>query len=116
MAANGIERHNIAAQVSTKQVSLPSEQKTTSFYNGCERTKACFGNTPDCVKTESCTFAVAVSSDFNNKFTFHLMGDRSPAFVAVGLSTDAVMVKMCIQHFFFCLIAFECIFAVCPSS
>lgn len=89
------------AHVSEKQVSLPSEQKTTSFYNGCERTRACFGNIPNCVKAESCNFAVAVSSDFNNKFTFQLMGDQSPAYVAVGLSTDAFMVKMCIQQFLF---------------
>ncbi|XP_055859170.1 putative ferric-chelate reductase 1 homolog isoform X2 [Episyrphus balteatus] len=61
------------------------------FYNGCARSKTCFGFPDGCVKTKSCVAvgSVIVRGDI---YEFELKGaTNEPAYLALGLSTDDKM-------------------------
>lgn len=91
-------------KASAKQVSLPVTSKSDSFYLGCERTKGCFGVPEGCIKIQTCNVAVAITSDYNNRYIFYLLANtieyKAPAYVAVGLSEDALMVNEYVYSLF----------------
>lgn len=84
--------HNLVYKASTRQVALSSAVKSDSFYRGCDQTKSCFGIPDGCISGQSCEAAVAMASDRGERFIFHMIAEKSPAYVAVGLSEDANMV------------------------
>jgi len=94
LIAEKIGYHNLAYKASTKQVTLPSAAKSESFYQGCDRSKSCFGLPNGCIARLNCKNGVAMSSEFGGHFVFHMIAEDSPAFVAVALSEDDKMVKL----------------------
>ncbi len=91
--ADKIGYHDVVFKASSKTVMLPSGLKADSFYTGCDRSKGCFGQPEDCVRNKDCIIAVATSKDYNNQYVFEMIAQNSPAYIAVGLSDDQLMVK-----------------------
>lgn len=94
VTAEKIGYHNLAYKASTKQVTLPSAAKSESFYQGCDRSKSCFGLPSGCIAQMSCKIGVAMSPEYGGRFVFHMIAEGSPVYVAVGLSEDDKMVRI----------------------
>lgn len=93
VTADKIGYHNLAYRASSKQVTLPSPAKGESLYEGCDRSKSCFGLPDGCITKRNCKIGVAMSSEYGGRVVFHMMAEGSPAYVSVGLSEDDKMVN-----------------------
>lgn len=70
---------------------------TDPIYNGCGTEKTCFGFPGGCVETKSCTAVVSCLVE-GDRYEFDMKA-RNSAYVAVGLSQDVNMVRLCV---YFC--------------
>lgn len=61
-----------------------------AFYSGCGVTKYCYGDPIDCVNTQNCRVAVAITS-VGEAFDFELKANGNPVWAGVGLSDDSRM-------------------------
>lgn len=94
-AAEKVGYHNLVKKASSGKVALSSAVKSDSFYWGCDQVKSCFGVPDGCIIQQNCKVAVAVIADRGERYVFYLIGQNSPAYIAVGLSEDAIMVMQC---------------------
>lgn len=64
------------------------------IYEGCGKSKGCFGTAGDCVSTRNCTTMVTYKSLMNGAYEFEIFGRDVPSdsYIAVGFSTDRSMV------------------------
>lgn len=64
-------------------------------YDGCLKTKGCFGLTPDCVEKKNCLMMVSyrpsVKESGQYDFVLQSTGILPTDYVAVGISADAYM-------------------------
>lgn len=102
--AEKIGYHNLAFKASSKQVTMPSAAKSEVFYQGCDRSKSCFGLPNGCIARMNCKSGVAMSSEFGGRSILHLMAEGSPAYVAVGLSEDDKMVMRVVNRWWLCIL------------
>ena len=65
---------------------------TDPIYDGCGSKKTCFGFPRDCVESKSCTAVMSCLVE-GERYEFDMKA-RNSAFVAVGLSQDASMVRL----------------------
>lgn len=69
----------------------PTPKKDDPFYDGCGSTKTCFGFPDGCLNDQSCRAISAVTVK-GDKYQFEMQsGFNQPAYIALGLSTDASM-------------------------
>lgn len=66
------------------------------IYDGCRRSKACFGDPENCIDRKDCKIFASVLVRGAKVYEFELMAESS-RYVAVGLSDDGSMVS---YHFF----------------
>ena len=65
---------------------------TEPIYDGCGSKKTCFGFPSGCVESKSCTAVVSCLVE-GERYEFDMKA-RNSAYVAVGLSQDAIMVRL----------------------
>jgi len=65
---------------------------TEPIYDGCGSKKTCFGFPSGCVESKSCTAIVSCLVE-GERYEFDMQA-RNSAYVAVGLSQDATMVRL----------------------
>lgn len=70
---------------------------TDPIYNGCGTEKTCFGFPGGCVETKSCRAVVSCLVQ-GDRYEFDMKASNS-AYVAVGLSQDVNMVRICINFY-----------------
>ncbi|XP_072391895.1 putative ferric-chelate reductase 1 homolog [Diabrotica undecimpunctata] len=72
--------------VQIRKRSVPAD----SFYSGCGVTKYCYGAPIDCVSSQNCKVAVAITS-VGDAFDFEMKANGNPVWMGVGLSDDDKM-------------------------
>jgi hypothetical protein len=74
-------------------------QTPLNVYDGCGRTKGCFGSPDGCIATKDCIKFVSYASKGQQMFHFELSGQvpelsEGDGYVALGFSVDNVMVNI----------------------
>ena len=64
------------------------------MYDGCGTTVGCFADSDGCVASRSCETLVTYALRADGRYQLQLYGGhQAPGYLAVGLSTDSVMVS-----------------------
>ena len=77
-------------------------EKLHADYEGCDKSKGCFGDKKGCTSSGTCTMMVSYAFDDTTKqikFTLHLKSVENDQYVAMGLSDDSSMGE---ELVFFC--------------
>ena len=70
------------------------DQMADDVYDNCDISAGCFGDSDGCVQSRSCELLVTYELRGDGRYRLQLYGrQESPGYLALGLSTDTVMVS-----------------------
>lgn len=73
--------------------------KDNSVYDGCGKTKGCFGTPQDCVADQSCDFVATYRPTSTGDISFNFSGfAASNSYLALGLANENVIYTYTIQY------------------